>query len=134
MTIVRQTGRTLFGDNCAACHGFNAKGGKGFPDLTTASWLWGGDPETIAETIRRRINSTHPNTRMGQMLAFGRDRMFGLPTWTTWSATSSRYPIRRRQVDSTRDTRCGQGNLCRLPVPPVTAMTARGSATLVRRT
>ena len=75
MTIVRQTGHTLFGDNCAACHGFNAKGGKGFPDLTTASWLWGGDPETIAETIRVGINSTHPKTRMGQMLAFGRDRM-----------------------------------------------------------
>jgi len=65
----------LFGDNCAACHGFNAKGGKGFPDLTTASWLWGGDPETIEETIRVGINSTHPKTRMGQMLAFGRDRM-----------------------------------------------------------
>ena len=75
MTNVRQTGRTLFGDNCAACHGFNAKGGKGFPDLTTASWLWGGDPETIEETIRVGINSTHPKTRMGQMLAFGRDRM-----------------------------------------------------------
>jgi cytochrome c oxidase cbb3-type subunit 3 len=75
MKIVRQTGRTLFGDNCAACHGFNAKGGKGFPDLTTSSWLWGGDPATIAETIRIGINSTHPNTRVGQMLAFGRDNL-----------------------------------------------------------
>ena len=75
MTIVRQTGHTLFGDNCAACHGFNAKGGKGFPDLTTASWLWGGDPEAIAETIRVGINSSHPKSRIGQMLAFGRDRM-----------------------------------------------------------
>ena len=75
MTIVRQAGRTLFGDNCAACHGFDAKGGKGFPDLTTTSWLWGGDPQTIAETIRVGINSTHPNTRIGQMLGFGRDRI-----------------------------------------------------------
>ncbi|MGE3150686.1 MAG: cytochrome-c oxidase, cbb3-type subunit III [Pseudorhodoplanes sp.] len=75
MTIVRQTGRTLFGDNCAACHGFNAKGGKGFPNLTTTSWLWGGDPEAIAETIRVGINSTHPKTRVAQMLAFGRDQM-----------------------------------------------------------
>ena len=32
MTIVRQTGRTLFGDNCAACHGLDAKGGNGFPE------------------------------------------------------------------------------------------------------
>src|SRR5262245_580787 len=75
MTIVRQAGRTLFGDNCAACHGFNAKGSKGFPNLTTSSWLWGGDPETIAETIRVGINSSHPKSRLAQMVAFGRDRI-----------------------------------------------------------
>lgn len=75
MTIVRQAGHTLFGDNCAACHGFNAKGGKGFPNLTTSSWLWGGSPEAIAETIRVGINSSHPNSRVAQMLAFGRDKL-----------------------------------------------------------
>jgi cytochrome c oxidase cbb3-type subunit 3 len=75
MTVVRQTGRTLFGDNCAACHGTNARGSKGFPDLTTESWLWGGDPESIAETIRVGINSTHPDSRVAQMLAFGRDKI-----------------------------------------------------------
>lgn len=75
MVFVRQTGRTLFGDNCAACHGRNAQGGKGYPNLTTASWLWGGDPATIAETIRVGINSAHPDTRASQMLAFGRDGM-----------------------------------------------------------
>jgi cytochrome c oxidase cbb3-type subunit 3 len=79
MTVVRQTGRTLFGDNCAACHGFSAKGGKGYPNLTTSSWLWGGDPETIAETIRVGINSTHPNARVAQMLAFGRDGILQRP-------------------------------------------------------
>jgi cytochrome c oxidase cbb3-type subunit 3 len=75
MAFVRHTGRTLFGDNCAACHGRNAQGGKGFPILTTSSWLWGGDPATIAETIRVGINSTHPESRASQMLAFGRDGM-----------------------------------------------------------
>jgi len=75
MTIVRQTGRTLFGDNCAACHRFDAKGGKGFPNLTSSSWLWGGDAEAIAETIRVGINSSHPETRVAQMLAFGRDQI-----------------------------------------------------------
>ena len=48
---------TLFGDNCAACHGMRGTGGKGFPDLTAGAWLWGGDPETIAETLRVGINS-----------------------------------------------------------------------------
>ena len=75
MEMVRQTGRTLFGDNCAACHGSNAQGGHGFPNLTTASWLWGGDPESIAETIRVGINSAHPQTRTSQMMAFGRDQL-----------------------------------------------------------
>lgn len=73
MHDVRETGKTLFGDNCAACHGRQATGGKGFPNLTTNSWLWGGSPEQIAETIKVGINSTHPETHTSQMPAFGRD-------------------------------------------------------------
>jgi len=79
MEAVRETGRTLFGDNCAACHGRNAEGGRGFPSLTAQSWLWGGSPEAIAETIRVGINSTHPDTRTSQMPAFGRDSMLQRP-------------------------------------------------------
>jgi cytochrome c oxidase cbb3-type subunit 3 len=75
MDVVRQSGRTLFGDNCAVCHGLDAKGGKGFPNLTTTSWLWGGTPEAVFETIRVGINSAHPKTRVSQMPAFGRDQM-----------------------------------------------------------
>ena len=75
MEAVRETGHTLFGDNCAACHGRTAQGGKGFPNLTTQSWLWGGTPAAIAETIRVGINSTHPDSRTSQMPAFGRDGM-----------------------------------------------------------
>jgi cytochrome c oxidase cbb3-type subunit 3 len=75
METVRQTGRTLFGDNCSVCHGSKAQGGNGFPNLTTASWLWGGDPESIAETIRVGINSAHPQSRTSQMMAFGRDQL-----------------------------------------------------------
>jgi cytochrome c oxidase cbb3-type subunit 3 len=79
MANVRGTGHTLFGDNCAACHGLDAKGGKGFPNLTTAAWLWGGTPEAIAETVRVGINAPHPETRSSQMLAFGRDGMLQRP-------------------------------------------------------
>lgn len=75
MSSVRQAGRTLFDDNCAACHGANATGGPGFPDLAAKAWLWGGEPETIEETIRVGINSTNDDTRSSQMLAFGRDAM-----------------------------------------------------------
>ena len=73
MRIVRESGRALFGDNCAACHGRSAGGGPGFPNLTTSSWLWGGAPDAISETIRVGINSAHPQTRASQMPAFGRD-------------------------------------------------------------
>lgn len=73
MRHVRETGRTLFVDNCAVCHGTKGTGGPGFPNLASGSWLWGGDPATIAETIRVGINSTNEGTRSAQMLAFGRD-------------------------------------------------------------
>jgi cytochrome c oxidase cbb3-type subunit 3 len=75
MQVVRDTGPRLFGDNCAACHGRDAKGGPGFPNLTTSSWLWGGEPKQIFETIRVGVNSAHPDTHTSQMPAFGHDQM-----------------------------------------------------------
>jgi cytochrome c oxidase cbb3-type subunit 3 len=44
-------GRNLFLNNCAACHGSDAGGAPGFPNLTDKDWLWGGDPDTIVATI-----------------------------------------------------------------------------------
>jgi cytochrome c oxidase cbb3-type subunit 3 len=70
---VMATGPALFGDNCAVCHGSDAAGGPGFPSLVDRAWLWGGDPDAIMETLRVGINSRHPETRVSQMLAFGRD-------------------------------------------------------------
>ena len=62
-------------DNCAACHGIDAHGQLGFPNLTTTSWLWGGTPEDIAETIRVGINAPRDDTRTAQMPAWGRDKL-----------------------------------------------------------
>jgi cytochrome c oxidase cbb3-type subunit 3 len=44
-------GERLFINNCAACHGSDARGSKGFPNLTDADWLYGGTPEIIEQTI-----------------------------------------------------------------------------------
>jgi len=44
-------GERLFLNNCAQCHGSDARGGKGFPNLTDGDWLHGGAPEKIKETI-----------------------------------------------------------------------------------
>jgi cytochrome c oxidase cbb3-type subunit 3 len=75
MQTVRDTGRQLFGDNCAACHGQDGKGRANYPDLTDDDWLWGGGPQLIEQTMRVGINTRHPETRIGQMPAFGRDEM-----------------------------------------------------------
>ena len=56
-------GRNLFLNNCATCHGSDARGAKDFPNLTDNAWLYGGDPETIRQTIT--------NGRTGVMPALG---------------------------------------------------------------
>ncbi len=68
-------GASVFGDNCATCHGAGGGGGKGYPNLRDDVWLWGGTPEDIEHTLRVGIRSGHPNARMSQMPAFGRDQI-----------------------------------------------------------
>jgi cytochrome c oxidase cbb3-type subunit 3 len=47
----RHIGEHLFLNNCAQCHGSDARGTKGFPNLTDADWLYGGSPEQIRTSI-----------------------------------------------------------------------------------
>ncbi len=44
-------GRSLFATNCINCHGSDARGAPGFPDLTDNDWLYGGTPEDIVKSI-----------------------------------------------------------------------------------
>lgn len=54
-------GERLFMNNCSQCHGSDAHGGKGFPNLTDADWLHGGSPEKIKETlVQGRIGQMPP--------------------------------------------------------------------------
>lgn len=58
----RAIGQRLFLNNCAQCHGSDAQGSPSFPNLTDGSWLWGGEPEKILQTItngRRGIMTAH---------------------------------------------------------------------------
>ncbi len=52
-------GERIFMNNCAQCHGSDARGSRGFPNLTDKDWLGTGTPEYIVETIT--------NGRMGMM-------------------------------------------------------------------
>ena len=44
-------GGRLFSTYCSICHGSDAKGAVGFPNLTDTNWRWGGEPATIKTTI-----------------------------------------------------------------------------------
>jgi len=68
-------GQSLFGDNCATCHGAGGQGNVGYPSLIDDDWIWGGKLPDIQTTIRYGIRSTHPQTRFNQMLAFGQGGM-----------------------------------------------------------
>ena len=53
-------GERLFMNNCAQCHGSDARGSKSFPNLADRDWLWGGAPEQIKETIAKGRAGTMP--------------------------------------------------------------------------
>lgn len=53
-------GQRLFGNNCALCHGSDARGNTGYPNLTDGDWLYGGTPEKIVETITGGRNAMMP--------------------------------------------------------------------------
>ena len=48
---VMEVGARLFANNCATCHGANAAGARGYPDLTDNDWLYGGEPEAIRSSL-----------------------------------------------------------------------------------
>jgi cytochrome c oxidase cbb3-type subunit 3 len=73
LALARARGKTVFGDNCAPCHGSGAAGAKGYPNLNDDDWLWGGSLDQIMQTIQFGARSGHAKTHEGQMLAFGRD-------------------------------------------------------------
>ncbi|RTZ16860.1 cytochrome-c oxidase, cbb3-type subunit III [Vibrio aquaticus] len=54
-----KVGQRLFLQNCSQCHGSDARGLKGFPNLTDDAWLYGGEPEAIVTTVMQG--------RIGQM-------------------------------------------------------------------
>ena len=59
-------GVAVFANNCAACHGDNARGNRsiGAPDLTDSIWLYGGDRASLSETVT--------NSHGGIMPAWGK--------------------------------------------------------------
>ncbi|AHG40274.1 cytochrome CBB3 [Pseudomonas syringae CC1557] len=53
-------GARLFASNCSVCHGSDARGAYGFPNLTDADWRWGGDAKAIKDSIMGGRNGVMP--------------------------------------------------------------------------
>jgi len=57
-----QLGKRLFDDNCAACHGYDAKGNQviGAPNLTDNTWLYGGKVSDVEQSITQGRHGVMP--------------------------------------------------------------------------
>ncbi|MEM7060208.1 MAG: cytochrome-c oxidase, cbb3-type subunit III [Pseudomonadota bacterium] len=75
--FARAGGAAVFRTYCSQCHGAGAAGVVGgYPNLLDDDWLWGGDHDAIAGTIRHGIRwEEDDDTRWSEMPAFGRDEI-----------------------------------------------------------
>ena len=53
-------GERLFLTYCAQCHGSDARGNKGYPNLTDSDWLYGGEPDVIKTTLLKGRHGQMP--------------------------------------------------------------------------
>ncbi|HEX6735480.1 MAG TPA: cytochrome-c oxidase, cbb3-type subunit III [Azonexus sp.] len=61
-----EMGKRMFLTYCMQCHGADARGAKGFPNLTDGDWLYGGTPEQVKETISQgRMGVMPPHAQLG---------------------------------------------------------------------
>jgi cytochrome c oxidase cbb3-type subunit 3 len=73
-------GASLFKVNCVQCHGSGAQGGRGYPNLNDDSWVWGGTPAQILQTIAHGIRDPSDGaTRLSEMPKFGADGLLTAP-------------------------------------------------------
>ncbi|OGI43467.1 MAG: cytochrome-c oxidase, cbb3-type subunit III [Candidatus Muproteobacteria bacterium RBG_16_64_11] len=69
-----KTGERLFVNYCTTCHGSDAGGGPGFPNLRDHDWLYGGDPQTVKASIVNGRTGVMP----GWGAALGREGVFNV--------------------------------------------------------
>ncbi len=53
-------GERLFANHCSTCHGSDAQGAQGFPNLADDDWLYGGDADTLVASITNGRNGIMP--------------------------------------------------------------------------
>lgn len=71
-TFATASGAATFKVNCIQCHGSGAQGGPGYPNLNDDDWVWGGDIDSIQQTIAHGIRyADDADTRVSEMPNFG---------------------------------------------------------------
>ena len=73
----QEMGKRLYSTYCTQCHGSDARGALGFPNLTDNDWLYGGEPETIKTSIMNGRNGMMPP--WGEIL--GNDGVFNVAAY-----------------------------------------------------
>ena len=92
-------GQGIFNNNCAACHGSDARGAKGFPNLTDNDWLYGGDAQAIEQTLREGRAGVMPgwhavagDAGVAELLAYTR-QLSGAPESAAAIAGKARFDM-----------------------------------------
>lgn len=121
-TNAMKSGERIFASYCTVCHGSDARGGIGFPNLTDDNWLWGGTAEQIKASI--------VNGRIANMPARG-----GLPLTDDEVENVAEYvmSLAGRDVDKTASELGKQvyGKIClACHLPTGTGNQALGAANL----
>ena len=116
----RAMGERIFLNNCSQCHGSDAGGAKGFPNLRDGDWLYGGEPDKIVETITERSH--------------GRDAAAGRRARRRRRAQCRRLrPLALRAVARPAQGAARQGEV-RSSARPATGRTARATRRSARPT
>jgi cytochrome c oxidase cbb3-type subunit 3 len=72
--VALAAGKAAFGNNCAPCHGSNAAGRPGYPNLNSDQWIWGGSLDEIHQTISHGVRwESDTTTHLSLMPNFGID-------------------------------------------------------------
>jgi len=72
-----KVGQRLFLQNCSQCHGSDARGAKGFPNLSDHDWIYGGTPADIKTTIMNGRNGVMP----AWLAVIGKDKVADVATY-----------------------------------------------------